>query len=85
MEDFGCTFESPKINFIKARLGFYLTNIGYPRQDFEVAVDSIIKIRKDLHLSEIDGVDSSGIYDYAAGVTTFVNTHRNLLKRLAAL
>lgn len=62
-----------------------MTNIGYPRQDFELSIDTIKKIRKDLHLSEIDGVDSSGFYDYAAGVTTFVNTHRNLLKRLAAL
>lgn len=52
---------------------------------FELSIDTIKKIRKDLHLSEIDGVDSSGFYDYAAGVTTFVNTHRNLLKRLAAL
>lgn len=85
LEALGCTFESPKKNFIKIRRRPYMTNIGYPRQDFELSIDTIKKIRKDLHLSEIDGVDSSGFYDYAAGVTTFVNTHRNLLKRLAAL
>ena len=85
LENFGCTFEQPKFNFIKIHRDNYSVTIGYPKAEFDVSVSVIKKIRKQLHLAEIDGVDSSGFYNYEKGVTSFVNIHRNLLKRLADL
>lgn len=82
---FGCTFDNPKGNYIKIRRNIHTVKIGYPRHEFDVHASTIKKIRRDLHLSEIDGIDSSGFYDFADGVSSFVNMHRNLLKRLADL
>ena len=86
LESLGCTFEKPEKNFVKIRNpdgGTYRT--GYPRASFVVGVGEIKKIRKGLRLDEIHGMDSTGFYSLDGKVDEFVNTYRNLMKRLADL
>jgi len=85
LEDFGCVFEHPDKNYIKIRRGSRSVTIGYPRADWDVAVKEVKKIRRHLHLAELDGVDSSGFYDFHGRVDSFVNKYRTLLRRLADL
>ena len=85
LENFGCTFESPFRNFIKIRRDKYSVSTGYPKRKFDVSIKEIKRIRRLLHLSEVDGVDSSGFYNYETRVTSFVNKYRNLMRRLADL
>ncbi len=85
LEAWGCTFEDPYRNFIKIRRESLSVKIGYPHTDFNVAIKDVKKARKHLRLSELDGVDSSGFYDFHGRVDSFVNLYRNLLKRLADL
>lgn len=81
----GCEFDAPKGNFIKIRRGKRTFNTGYPRPSFEVSVQEIKRIRRGLHLDEIHGFDSQGFYNLEGAVESFVNTHRNLMRRLADL
>jgi len=86
LEVLGCTFDRPAKNFIKIRnKGFGNYRTGYPRENFEVAVSEIKRIRKALRLDEIHGVDSGGFYALEGKVDAFVNRYRNLMKRLADL
>lgn len=85
LEELGCQFEKPDANFIKIRNGSYMVRTGYPRANFEIAVNEIKRIRRSLHLDEIHGVDSAGFYALDSKVDEIVNAYRNLMKRLADL
>lgn len=85
LEDLGCTFDKHDKNFIKIKNGTHMVKTGYPRANFEVQVGELKRIRKGLHLDEIHGVDSAGFYNFEDKVEGFVNTYRNLMKRLADL
>lgn len=85
LEEFGCEFEKPDSNFIKIRNGIHMVKTGYPRANFEIAVNEIKRIRKALHLDEVHGVDSAGFYALDSKVDEIVNNYRNLMKRLADL
>ncbi|MFY0989779.1 type II toxin-antitoxin system death-on-curing family toxin [Halomonas sp. C05BenzN] len=85
LEDQGCTFGSPDKNFIKIRRGQWVVKTGYPRANFEVPVGEMKKIRKQLRLDEVHGIDSAGFYDMDETVDAFVNKYRNLMKWLADL
>jgi death-on-curing family protein len=85
LEEFGCTFESPEANYIKIRRDRHMVKIGYPRANFEIAVNEIKRIRRALHLDEVHGVDSAGFYALDSKVDEIVNGYRNLMKRLADL
>lgn len=83
--ELGCEFEKPLKNFIKIRRGRQSSRIGYPRDRFTVSVPDIKKLRRDLGLDEVHGIDSGAFYDLDARVDSFVNQYRNLLRRLADL
>lgn len=85
LEELGCQFEKPEANFIKIRYGSHMVKTGYPRANFEIAVNEIKRIRRSLHLDEIHGVDSAGFYALDTKVDEIVNNYRNLMKRLADL
>lgn len=85
LEELGCQFEKPEANFIKIRNGSHMVKTGYPRANFEIAVNEIKRIRRSLHLDEIHGVDSAGFYALDTKVDEIVNNYRNLMKRLADL
>ncbi|MBN8712342.1 MAG: type II toxin-antitoxin system death-on-curing family toxin [Xanthomonadales bacterium] len=85
LEALGCEFDKHDQNFIKIRNGGYMVKTGYPRANFEVQVGEMKRIRRSLHLDEIHGVDSAGFYSLEEKVDGFVNTYRNLMKRLADL
>jgi death-on-curing family protein len=86
LEALGCTFEKPEKNFIKIRHGTHgNVRTGYPRANFDIAVSEIKRIRRSLKLDEVHGVDSTGFYSLEGKVDDFVNTYRNLMKRLADL
>lgn len=81
----GCTFDSPKGNYIKIHLGGRSVKTGYPRPSFTVPVQEVKKIRRALCLDEWHGFDSLGFYNLDGAVDGFVNQYRNLLRRLADL
>ncbi|MBS3959871.1 MAG: type II toxin-antitoxin system death-on-curing family toxin [Xanthomonadaceae bacterium] len=85
LETLGCTLEDPDANFIKIRRGQYMVKTGYPKKNFEIAVNEVKRIRRQLHLDEVHGVDSAGFYELEAQVDKIVNNYRNLMKRLADL
>jgi death-on-curing family protein len=86
LEVLGCTFDKPEKNFVKIRHGTHgNVKTGYPRANFEIAVSEIKRIRKGLRLDEAHGLDSTGFYSLEGKVDDFVNTYRNLMKRLADL
>lgn len=85
LEELGCEFEKPEANFIKIRHGSHMVKTGYPRANFEIAVNEVKRIRRSLHLDEVHGVDSAGFYALDSKVDEIVNNYRNLMKRLADL
>lgn len=85
LEQLGCAFERPEGNFIKIRRGMYTVKTGYPKANFDIAVNEVKRIRRTLHLDEIHGIDSAGFYGLDSKVDEIVNTYRNLMKRLADL
>lgn len=81
----GCTFDKPDRNFIKIHYGSHSAVTGYPKTDFEIAVNEIKAIRKKLQLDASHGVDASGFYDIDSRVSHFVEQHTELMRRLADL
>lgn len=85
LEGLGCEFEKPDRNYIKIRNGGHVVKTGYPKANFSVPVGEVKRIRKYLALDELHGIDSAGFYSLEEKVDGFVNTYRNLMKRLADL
>lgn len=85
LEGLGCSFERPDNNFVKIRHGIYMVKTGYPRANFEIAVNEVKRIRRALHLDEVNGVDSAGFYALDSKVDEIVNVYRNLMKRLSQI
>jgi death-on-curing protein len=79
----GCEFERPDRNFVKIRRGKWMVKTGYPRANFDIAVNEIKRIRRALRLDEAHGTDSVGFYNLDGQVDRFVNHYRNLMRRLA--
>ncbi len=85
LTELGCEFGKPSRNYIKIKKGQWMVTTGYPRDKFDVPLNEIKRIRKKLRLDEAHGIDSASFYDFEAGVSKFVNQHRNLLRKLADL
>jgi hypothetical protein len=83
LRELGCTFDSPKKNFIKIRCGSHSVVTGFPGHRFEVDAKEVKRIRKLLHLDEVHGLDSSGFYNLEGAVDGFINRYRSLMDRLA--
>lgn len=89
LESAGCTFGTPRNNYIKIYRehegGELSVRIGYPKRAFEVDPVTIKRIRTTLLLDEIHGYDSGAFYNDSLDATVdgFVNTYRQLLDRLA--
>lgn len=81
----GCVFDDPDRNYIKIRNGAFVAKTGYPGTDFEVSISEIKKLRRNLHLDAKSGVDARGFYDLESNVNRFVESHVNLMRRLADL
>jgi death-on-curing family protein len=85
LEALGCSFEDPDRNFLRIHNGPYTVKTGYPRADFNIAVNEIKRIRKSLHLDASHGVNTQGFYDLESSVDRFVQQHIDLMTRLADL
>lgn len=87
LEGLGCWFAKPNRSYVKIHRqvdGAHLTSkIVYQRADFEVPVQFVKRVRKQLRLDELSGTDSAAFYDLESSVDAFVNRYRNLLDRLA--
>lgn len=86
--DQGCAFDKHSGNYIKIHRktpsGGLSVKTGYPKASFTVGVGEVKRIRRALQLDEQHGVDSGAFYgDLDAVVDHFVNTHRQVLDRLA--
>ncbi|MEU7698594.1 type II toxin-antitoxin system death-on-curing family toxin [Streptomyces sp. NPDC039028] len=76
-----CEFDSPEKNFIKIRRGSLAVRTGYPKENFDVDVAEIKKIRRQLDLHDL--ASSRDFYDFDNAVDNFVDEYRYLLQRLA--
>lgn len=85
LESLGCEFGVHEKNYIKISHGRWTCRTGFPKQNFQVDVPEVKRIRRALRLDEAHGLDSAGFYDLQGQVSRFVNQHRNLLRRLADL
>jgi len=85
LEALGCTFDGPDKNYVKIHRGSASVSLGYPKQDYDVAVNEIKRVRKHLSLDAGHGVDARGFYDFESSVDRFVEKHTELMKRLADL
>lgn len=89
LEAQGCEFSAPDRNFIKVYRqtaeGKFSAKMGYPRANFNVGVQDVKRVRKQLRFDETHGIDSGAFYesDVVAVVDHFVNTYRQVLDRLA--
>ena len=62
------------------------TGIAYSDEGREVSKDTIAKVRRDLHLDELNGWDSASFYDNAPECADgFIAKYRKILRRLAHL
>ena len=62
------------------------TGIAYSDEGREVSKDTIAKVRRDLHLDEMNGWDSASFYDNAPECADgFIAKYRKILRRLAHL
>lgn len=80
LEAQGCTFEAPDQNFVKIRRGSHSVKIGYPRHNFDIAVNQVKRIRERLKL---DDLNTNEFYNTAERVASFVERYRKLIERLA--
>lgn len=85
LEQLGCVFDKPDANFIKVHRGQWVVKTGYPRANFEIAVNEVKRIRRALKLDEAQGIDSAVFYNLDETVDRFVNEYRDLMRRLADL
>ncbi len=76
----GCTFSTPKGNYIKITRGQYSVRAGYPREKHTVQVNQVKRIRSALGL---DVLDSSEFYNVDVSVDEFVQDYSEVLERLA--
>ena len=87
LTDLGCECTAPDRNFIKfyrdTPEGRLSVKTGYPRSDFDIAVNEVKRIRRALQLDEAHGFDSGAFYDLESAVDGLANKYRHLLDRLA--
>jgi len=98
LERFGYTLESPQGNFIdlcteveesslfglrRRKVRKRLMHIPYSGEAREVGRKLLRHIRKELKLSEEDGIDSEAFYNESCTYDLFIASHRKLLDRLA--
>ena len=81
---YGCHFESKAS---KGKMNIYCnglkTQIHYDGEGREVEVETIKKVREDLHLDEEHGYDSDIFYNMRPRINDFINKYRKLLTKLA--
>ncbi|MEI7034316.1 type II toxin-antitoxin system death-on-curing family toxin [Streptomyces anulatus] len=77
----GCQFDPQEKNFIRIRRGSLVVKTGYPKDNFDVPVSEIKKIRRRLKLDDLGS--SREFYDFDNAVDNFVDEYRYLLQRLA--
>lgn len=81
---YGCTVDRRRGNKITIRRGNLVSYTGARNDGHEISGDSISRIRKDLKLSEEDGIDSEVFYYGAPRISGFINKYRKTLDDLAA-
>jgi len=101
LRDYNCSFEpgssGSKMNITRAMQssGTYLkqskpyslhTQIFYEGDGRDVAINTIRKLRADLHLDETNGIDSAAFYDRKVSpIGDYINKYRKILHRLSRL
>ena len=81
---YDCTFDHPKRgNRINVLRGHLKTQVAYRNEGTDVEVNTIRKLRKDLHLTDEDGIDSDIFYNAKEQITGFIHRYRHTLDRLA--
>ncbi len=81
---YGCDVDRKRGNKITIRRGNLVSYTGARNDGHEISGESISKIRKDLKLSEEDGVDSEVFYYGASRISGFINKYRKTLDDFAA-
>lgn len=84
LKEYGCSFEQPKrgnrINIFRHE---YRTQVHRRNDGSDIDRNAIRKIRRDLHLMEDDGYDSTIFYNADSRIPDFIQKYRRTLDRLA--
>jgi death-on-curing protein len=84
LSNYGCKFEkATRGNRINISRGEDHTQLSYRNEDTIVQWNTIGKIRKDLHLMDEDGYDSTIFYNKDQKILGFIRKYRRTLDRLA--
>lgn len=84
LRGYDCTFDAREGNSVAIRRGNLTAHTGRRNSGDEIDATGVAHIRKQLQLDEQHGVDSSSFYYNGTTVPQFINSYRQLLKRLAA-
>lgn len=85
LREYGCTFEHRTGNALAIRRGSLICHTGARNDGAEMDQKSVAYIRKCLELDETHGIDSLTFFRKEGAVPEFINTYRQLLRRLAPL
>ena len=84
LTNFGCNFEqATRGNRINISRGENHSQVNYRNEDTIVQRNTIQKVRKDLHLRDEDGYDSTIFYNKNQTILDFIRKYRRALDRLA--
>ncbi|HWO57907.1 MAG TPA: type II toxin-antitoxin system death-on-curing family toxin [bacterium] len=84
LERYQCSLANPsKGNRINITRGHLTTQIHYQDEGSDVPKETVHKVRKELELDESHGYDSGIFYVAGEHISEFINTYRQLLRKLA--
>ena len=84
LRGYGCIVEEREGNSVVIRRGSLRAFAGRRNSGDEIDATGVAHIRKQLELDEPHGIDSASFYYNATTVPQFINSYRQLLKRLAS-
>ena len=61
----------------------YVSHFGYKNEGDDLDKETVRRVRKDLRLTKVYGVDSKTFYMSEVPIPAFINKYRNILQRLA--
>jgi death-on-curing protein len=83
LEARGCEIGQAKSGFIEITREALRTHIAYYGENREVRQNTVHKIRQDLELDDVAGVDAEIFYAQQPKLDAFINRYRTVLQRLA--
>jgi len=84
LAEHGCSFEQREGNSIAIRRGQRVTVAGARNDGDEIDKPGVLRIRRELGLTDKEGIDSAVFYGTSGEIPAFIQKYRKTLDRLAA-